>query len=157
MVQVNCAAIPDTLIESELFGHEKGAFTGALIQRRGRFEEANGGTIFLDEVGNFQPLPRSNCCGFCRKNVNRWGRPVWLMSMSDYCRDQPQIGAGYPFRPLPGGPVLLAECISHLFASFRERGSDVIMLADHFLLKYSKEMGKMVKRISCGYRGFSFP
>ena len=51
-VEVNCAAIPDTLIESELFGHEKGAFTGATAMKRGKFEQADGGTIFLDEIGD---------------------------------------------------------------------------------------------------------
>ncbi|MBE0598438.1 MAG: sigma-54 factor interaction domain-containing protein, partial [Desulfuromonadales bacterium] len=54
-VRVNCGAIPDTLLDSELFGHEKGAFTGAQIQRKGRFERAHGGTIFLDEVGELSP------------------------------------------------------------------------------------------------------
>jgi Nif-specific regulatory protein len=58
-VAVNCAALPETLIESELFGYERGAFTGAAQQKKGRFEQANGGTLFLDEIGDMNPVTQS--------------------------------------------------------------------------------------------------
>jgi two-component system, NtrC family, response regulator HydG len=64
-IAVNCAALSETLFESELFGHEKGAFTGAITTKRGRFELAQGGTIFLDEVGELAPSLQANCCAYC--------------------------------------------------------------------------------------------
>ena len=150
LVQVNCAAIPDTLIESELFGHERGAFTGALHQQRGRFEEANGGTIFLDEVGElsaaaqvkllrvlqekrFQPLGSSRVI-----NVN-----VRIIAATNRNLEQDILAGRFRadlFYRLNVFPIYLP--------SLRERGSDIILLADHFILKYSKEMGKNVKKIS---------
>jgi len=150
LVQVNCAAIPDTLIESELFGHERGAFTGALHQRRGRFEEANGGTIFLDEVGElsaaaqvkllrvlqekrFQPLGSSRVINVNVRIIAATNRNLEQDILSDRFRAD-------LFYRLNVFPIYLP--------ALRERGSDVILLADHFLLKYSKEMGKHVKRIS---------
>jgi Nif-specific regulatory protein len=149
-VQVNCAAIPDTLIESELFGHEKGAFTGALQQRRGRFEEANNGTIFLDEVGelsaaaqvkllrvlqekSFQPLGSSRVV---RVNVR-------IIAATN--RDLEQDIEASHFRAdlyyrLNVFPIYMPP--------LRDRGSDIILLADHFVLKYAREMGKDVRNIS---------
>jgi len=150
LVQVNCAAIPDTLIESELFGHEKGAFTGALYTRKGRFEEAHGGTIFLDEVGElsaaaqvkllrvlqekkFQPLGSSKVV-----NVN-----VRILAATNRNLEA-DVAAGR-FRAdlyyrLNVFPIHLPP--------LRERGNDVISLADHFILKYAKEMGKTPKKLS---------
>lgn len=150
LIQVNCAAIPDTLIESELFGHEKGAFTGALQQRRGRFEEANGGTIFLDEVGelsaaaqvkllrilqekHFQPLGSSRVV-----SVN-----VRVIAATNRNLEQDIISGRFRadlFYRLNVFPIYLPP--------LRDRGSDVILLADYFVMKYSKEMRKEVKRIS---------
>jgi Nif-specific regulatory protein len=138
------------LIESELFGHERGAFTGALQQRRGRFEEANGGTIFLDEVGElsaaaqvkllrvlqekrFQPLGSSRVV-----NVN-----VRIIAATNRNLEQDILAEHFRadlFYRLNVFPIYLPP--------LRERGSDVILLADHFILKYSKEMAKNIKRIS---------
>lgn len=149
-VQVNCAAIPDTLIESELFGHEKGAFTGALHQRRGRFEEANNGTIFLDEVGElsaaaqmkllrvlqekrFQPLGSSRVVTVNIRIIAATNRDLEQDIQAELFR------ADLYYR-LNVFPIYMPP--------LRERGSDIILLADHFVLKYAKEMGKDVKNIS---------
>ncbi len=150
LIQVNCAAIPDTLIESELFGHEKGAFTGALRQRRGRFEEAHGGTIFLDEVSElsaaaqakllrvlqekqFQPLGSSRLITTNARVIAATNRRL------EDCIADGRFRTDLFYR-LSVFPVHLPP--------LRDRGSDIILLADHFVLKYVKELGKPVKRIS---------
>jgi len=150
LVQVNCAAIPDTLIESELFGHEKGAFTGALHQRRGRFEEAHGGTIFLDEVGElsasaqvkllrvlqerrFQPIGSSRVVSVNVRIIAATNRNLETDIASG--RFRPDLFYRLNVFPLSLPPL-------------RDRGSDIILLADHFIAKYAQELGKPVKKIA---------
>jgi Nif-specific regulatory protein len=149
-IEVNCAAMPDTLIESELFGHEKGAFTGATHPRKGRFEEANGGTIFLDEVGElsaaaqakllrvlqekqFQPLGSSRTVTVDVRIIAATNRNLEEDVSSGRFRTD-------LFYRLNVFPLYLPP--------LRERGSDIILLADHFVLKYSKQLGKQVDKIS---------
>lgn len=150
LIQVNCAAIPDTLIESELFGHERGAFTGALQKRRGRFEEANGGTIFLDEIGElsptaqvkllrvlqerqFQPLGSSKTMQVNVRVIAATNRKL----EDDIASGRFRADLYYRLNVFP-----------IYMPPLRERGSDIILLADHFVLKFTKELGKQVKRIS---------
>ncbi len=152
LIQVNCAAIPDTLIESELFGHEKGAFTGALRQHRGRFEEANGGSIFLDEVSELSAAAQAKLLRVLQeRQFQPLGSPrlvktdVRVIAATNRrledCITAGQFRNDLYYR-LSVFPVYLPP--------LRERGNDIILLADHFVLKYAKEIGKPVKRISTG-------
>ncbi|HYY94510.1 MAG TPA: sigma-54 dependent transcriptional regulator [Pyrinomonadaceae bacterium] len=143
-VAVNCAAIPETLIESELFGHERGAFTGATERRPGKFELASGGTIFLDEIGE---LPLSAQSKLLRaieeKVVDRVGGrapvPVDVRVVAATNRDlQTAAEAGEFRRDLYFRLAVFPVEIPPL----RERGDDVVLLAKHFAAQLGRELRK---------------
>ncbi len=150
MIQVNCAAIPDTLIESELFGHERGAFTGAMRQHRGRFEEGNNGTIFLDEVAELSAAAQAKLLRVLQeKQFQPLGSPRLVKTNArviaatnrrlEDCVASGQFRTDLYYR-LSVFPIYIPP--------LRDRGNDIILLADHFVLKYSKELNKPVKRIT---------
>lgn len=149
-VAVNCAAMPDTLLESELFGHERGAFTGASQRRRGKFEEANGGTIFLDEVGELSGVAQAK---LLRVIQERQFQPlgsntnirVNVRIIAATNRNLQQDVEAGNFRPdlyyrLNVFPIYMPP--------LRDRGGDIIMLADYFVEKYARQLKKNIKRIS---------
>ena len=115
-VKVNCAALPETLVESELFGYERGAFTGAQQRKKGRFELANGGTLFLDEIGELSPSIQVKLLRVLQeREFERVGGtesvPVDVRVIAATNRDLEKALAD---STLPGGPVLPAECLPHL-------------------------------------------
>lgn len=150
LVKLNCAAIPSGLLESELFGHERGAFTGAMTQRVGRFEMANGGTLFLDEIGDLaldlqvkllrvlqeQEFERLGGTRSIRVNVR-------LVTATN--RDLAQMVRNKEFRAdlyyrLAVFPIALPP--------LRDRPEDIPALVRHFIAKYSERMNKIVETIS---------
>ena len=109
---INCVAIPETLLESELFGYEKGAFTGAVSQRVGKIEQANGGTVFLDEIGDMPYNIQAKILRLLQeKSIERLGRPAADSGgCADHCSHQSKPRRGGRRRSVSGGFVLPAQC-----------------------------------------------
>lgn len=149
-VKFNCAALPESIIESELFGHEKGAFTGAVAMRKGRFEIADGGTIFLDEIGDISPSTQVKLLRVMQeKEFERVGSQTPIRCdvriITATSRNLEDMIENDKFRAdlyyrLNVFPIYVPP--------LRERKSDMLLLADHFVEKFSKSSGKNVRRIS---------
>ncbi len=149
-IKVSCAALPETLIESELFGYEKGAFTGAQSRKKGRFELAEGGTLFLDEIGDLNISTQIKLLRVLQeREFERLGGTETIKSnvrlVAATNKDIEKAIAEGEFRE---DLYYRLNVFAIFMPPLRERKSDVLLLADHFLEKYSREHGKRIKRIS---------
>ena len=149
-VKVNCAALPESLLESELFGHEKGAFTGAAFAKKGRFELANGGTLFLDEIGEInQNIQVKLLRVLQNREFERVGgvktlqTDVRIIAATNKNLEE-EIKQGNFREDL----YYRLNVFPILSPPLRERKTDITLLAEYFLDKYSKENGKNIRRIS---------
>lgn len=149
-VAVNCAAIPENLLESELFGHEKGAFTGAVARRIGKFEEANGGTLLLDEISEMDPRLQAKLLrAIQEREIDRVGSSaptkvdVRLVATSNrFLEEEVKVGN---FRE---DLYFRLNVFNLQLPPLRKRPKDVQALADHFVVKYSEANGVPEKRLS---------
>jgi transcriptional regulator with PAS, ATPase and Fis domain len=149
-VAVDCAALPETLFESELFGHERGAFTGALTARRGLLETSAGGTCFLDEIAELTPpLQAKLLRALQERAIRRVGGneavPVDVRIVAATNRDLHDLVAAGEFRD---DLYYRLNVVTLTVPPLRERASDVPLLAQHFLEKFAQETGRPVKRLA---------
>ncbi len=149
-VKVNCAAIPSNLIESELFGHEKGAFTGAIRQKKGKFEMAHKGTVFLDEIGSIGLDVQANLLRVLQeKEFERVGGhrtiKVDVRIIAATNKNLEQAVEEGSFR---GDLYYRLNVFPIYMPPLRERKTDILLLADYFLEKYAKENDKPIRRFS---------
>jgi two-component system nitrogen regulation response regulator GlnG len=147
---INCAAIPEQLLESELFGHEKGAYTGAVRQRIGKFEQCSGGTLFLDEVGDMALLTQSKMLRMLQEQkFERLGgnetiqTDVRLLAATnqglEHLITQGRFRADLYYR---------LSVFTIRLPPLRERGEDIPLLIHHYLRRYNRELGKNVQRVA---------
>ena len=147
---VNCSAIPAPLLESELFGHEKGAFTGAMSRKIGRFEAADGGTLFLDEIGDMDLAMQSKILRVIQdKSVTRLGgssgRRMDVRIVAATNKDIEAEAAAGRFRP---DLFYRLNVINIRVPSLRERREDIPLLVKHFVSMYAARIGKAVTGVS---------
>jgi two-component system response regulator HydG len=149
-VAVNCAAIPENLLESELFGHEKGAFTGAIARRVGRFERAHGGTLFLDEIGDMSLVLQSKILRAVQeREIERVGGadaiPVDVRLIAATNRDLVAEVAAGRFRE---DLYYRLAVVTIRLPPLADRGDDLLLLAAHFLREFGRTYHKDVRAIS---------
>jgi two-component system nitrogen regulation response regulator NtrX len=151
-VEVNCAAIPEDLIESELFGHVRGAFTGAVADRRGRFELADGGTIFLDEIGDMSLKTQAKVLRVLQEQTMepvggttsvRVDARVLAATNKDL---QSEIRAGRFREDL----YFRLNVIPIFVPALRDRREDIALLAEHFMAGFAREYGRRMKKLEPG-------
>jgi two-component system, NtrC family, nitrogen regulation response regulator NtrX len=162
-VEVNCAAIPEELIESELFGHMKGAFTGAMSDRRGKFEMADGGTLFLDEIADMSLKTQAKVLRALQEQVvepvggvNSVKVDVRVIAATN--KDLPIEIRGGRFRE---DLYFRLNVIPIFVPPLRDRDSDIPLLAEHFMLELAREYGRRTKRLdpgaATGLRSYRWP
>ena len=150
LIAVNCGALPETLLESELFGHEKGSFTGATVRRIGRFEEADGGTLFLDEIGELTAAVQIKLLRFLQeREFQRVGGNQVLHSdvriITATNRDlEVRVKEGAFREDL----FYRLNVVDMFIPPLRERKDDIPALIDHFLKKFASENGKEIEGVS---------
>lgn len=149
-ISVNCAAIPENLLESELFGHEKGSFTGAITRRIGKFEEADGGTLLLDEISEMDARLQAKLLrAIQEREIDRvgGGKPIRvnIRILATSNRDLAQAVKDGVFRE---DLLYRLNVVNLRIPSLRERSSDAVAMAEHFVTKYSAANGLAEKRLS---------
>jgi two-component system response regulator PilR (NtrC family) len=149
-LSINCGALPENLLESELFGHERGAFTGAVREKKGLFQEAGGGTLFLDEIGEMTPsmqvkLLRALQERRVRKVGGTMEEPVDVRIIAATNQDLEEMVAAGTFRE---DLYYRINVIPIRLPALRQRREDIPLLADHFLAQYSEQLGVTPKKIS---------
>ena len=154
IIVVNCGALHENLLESELFGHEKGSFTGATTRRIGRFEEADGGTLFLDEIGELSPAVQVKLLRFLQeREIQRLGSNVNIhvdvRVISATNRDLEVQVKEEKFRE---DLFYRLKVVTMLLPPLRERKEDLPLLINHFVEKFSKENGKNIKDLTAEAR-----
>ncbi len=149
-IRVNCAAIPENLIESEFFGYEKGAFTGAMATKKGRFELADKGTIFLDEVGDLSLMTQVKLLRVLQEQEFErvGGTETIKVDVRIIAATNQNIELLMEKGKFREDLYYRLNVFSIFLPPLRERKTDILLLADHFMLKYGRKYKKPVKRIS---------
>lgn len=148
-VCVNCSALPENLLESELFGHEKGSYTGAHKQHIGKFEKANGGSIFLDEIGEMPLLAQAKLLRIIQERVFErvGGEGLVKTNVRIIAATNQNLEAAVEKGTFRADLFYRLNVFPIHMPPLRERGADVMLLADYFVSKYAKEVNKKVQRI----------